>query len=80
MAFLYSGIAFLPFVPVPPVPLFFFLIEYMQGPEPPLPQSRNPVAMGVKLSAAALRSYFATHPHWEKRKDRILAEIRKLKQ
>lgn len=53
-------------------------IEVMAGPDPQKRQSRNPVAMGVTLAADTLKAYFATHPHWDKRKQRVLAEIHNL--
>ena len=39
--------------------------------------SRNPFYIGVKLSGDTLKSYFGTHPAWERRRQIILEEIRK---
>jgi len=33
--------------------------------------SRNPLKMGIRLTRGALKDYFATHPHWERRKQEL---------
>lgn len=54
------------------------LVDYMleQQPRPQSAQNRNPFHLGINLSKEALRTYFASHPHWERRKEQLLAEIK----
>ncbi|WP_372369957.1 M48 family metallopeptidase [Candidatus Uabimicrobium sp. HlEnr_7] len=54
------------------------LVDYMASKNPqPRKNSRNFIKMGIKLSQKTLRAYFSTHPHWNRRKEAILKDIKK---
>lgn len=56
------------------------LVNYMLEKEQHKVQhiTRNPLLLGVRLSADAIRDYFGTHPNWVRRKQVILDELRKM--